>query len=395
MTKQDENDVNEDEPYIGFYTKNKISPVHQNISDLEKHFSRRDYLYRTLGVPPYALEGKSVVEFAPGSGHNALYTMSLSPKRYLLVDMNTTGIDEGKALLKEYYPNADCYEFVRSKIQDFQSVEKFDVVICEGAVPNQTDSAAFARHVGSFVKPGGMLVITVCDNVGVLSELIRRLIAEKICPSSEPFDTRLEAVRSIFAPHFEAISGTSRPLDHWLMDNIIQKWLYPVFAVDEAIEALQDAFEVYGTSPQFLTDWRWHKQIHGDEAGLNERAIEQYKVHGISFINGSRLLPPVIVQDADVIRQHAQKIWDYMIEIQDGNTDLWQMVADSCNTIAASLQAYDTQTSEAIKEAAVFFEREGKVDPQAHFDKFTSLFGQGQQYISFVRKRDLIPTANA
>ena len=118
--RSNKNDISEQEPYIGFYSQNKISPVHQDISDLEKHYSRRDYLYRNMGIVPFSLAGKSVLEFAPGSAHNALYTSSLNPQRYLLVDINPTGLEEGEALLKEHYPNATGREFVRSRIQDFE-----------------------------------------------------------------------------------------------------------------------------------------------------------------------------------------------------------------------------------------------------------------------------------
>jgi hypothetical protein len=33
-------------PYVDFYSKNNISPIHQDISDIEKHLQRRELLYR-------------------------------------------------------------------------------------------------------------------------------------------------------------------------------------------------------------------------------------------------------------------------------------------------------------------------------------------------------------
>ena len=245
------------------------------------------------------------------------------------------------------------------------------------------------------VKPGGMLLITVCDNIGTLSEILRRLIAETICPSSAPVEERLDAIRPFFADHFSSISGTSRPLDHWLMDNLIHNWFHPGFPMDDAIRALQDDFEVFGTSPKFLSDWRWYKQVVGQDAKLNELAIQQYKVNGIAFVNGSRVLPPVEESAADMLRDHAQKLWDYMIGVQDGKADLWPDVAESCKTIAEVLKPYDAETSEAIEEAAVYFQNVEEIDPHTHFNKFISFFGQGQQYISFVRKRDLLTTVKA
>ena len=53
--------------FIDFYDKHKISPVSQDISDLQAHFNRREALYRHLGVVPSFLRGKTVLEFGPGA----------------------------------------------------------------------------------------------------------------------------------------------------------------------------------------------------------------------------------------------------------------------------------------------------------------------------------------
>src|SRR5690349_10665810 len=100
------------EPYLSFYGRHKISPVRQDISDMNRHFQRRQYLYRYLGLPPLAISGKSVAEFGPGSGYNALYTTYLAPKRYLLVEGNPTGMAQCKKLLHENFPDYSGHEFV-------------------------------------------------------------------------------------------------------------------------------------------------------------------------------------------------------------------------------------------------------------------------------------------
>ena len=82
--------------FVTFYLANQISPVSQDISDLEKHFQRRDSLFRSLGIPPSFVKGSSVIEFGPGSGHNAVFTASLSPGTYFLVDGNELGLKETK-----------------------------------------------------------------------------------------------------------------------------------------------------------------------------------------------------------------------------------------------------------------------------------------------------------
>jgi len=82
----------EERPFIDFYRRHGISPVSQNISNLKKHLERRKALYRHLGIPPTLVKDRTVIEFGPGNGHNAIYTTSLNPSRYVLVDGNPTGL---------------------------------------------------------------------------------------------------------------------------------------------------------------------------------------------------------------------------------------------------------------------------------------------------------------
>ena len=88
--------------FVDFYNKHGISPVSQNISNLEEHFKRRNSLLTSLGIPAIFVKGSSVLEFGPGSGHNATYIASLSPNRYHLVDGSDVGIRETERLLSGY-----------------------------------------------------------------------------------------------------------------------------------------------------------------------------------------------------------------------------------------------------------------------------------------------------
>ena len=89
-------------PFVDFYGQHRISPVTQDISDLTGHFERRESLYRHVGIVPGLISGKSVIEFGPGSGYNSIYTSSLKPRRYVLVDGNPTGLETTRSLLEEY-----------------------------------------------------------------------------------------------------------------------------------------------------------------------------------------------------------------------------------------------------------------------------------------------------
>ena len=76
---------------LEYYIREGISPVHYDLSDLKKHFQIRASLYRLLGLIPNFIEGKDILEIAPGAGHNSVYTSSLLPKTYDLVEPNPKG----------------------------------------------------------------------------------------------------------------------------------------------------------------------------------------------------------------------------------------------------------------------------------------------------------------
>jgi hypothetical protein len=95
------------------------------------------------------------LEFGPGSGHNAIYTASLNPKRYVLVDGNKLGIFECKSNINQTGIEPEKPEFHHSLIEDFQSDETFDIVIAEGFIPYQFNPVKLLRHVSKFCKKKG------------------------------------------------------------------------------------------------------------------------------------------------------------------------------------------------------------------------------------------------
>lgn len=66
-----------DNKFIEYYGNHEISPVKQDLSDLKAHCAKREKLYRQLGIPGIAFEGKKILEVGPGSGYNTLASILL------------------------------------------------------------------------------------------------------------------------------------------------------------------------------------------------------------------------------------------------------------------------------------------------------------------------------
>lgn len=54
--------------YFQFYGEHNISPVRQNIDNIEMHYKRREKLYRLLGMPVNLFKDKEILEIGPGVG---------------------------------------------------------------------------------------------------------------------------------------------------------------------------------------------------------------------------------------------------------------------------------------------------------------------------------------
>ena len=372
-------------PYIDFYKANGISPVGQDITDLERHFQRRDSLYRFLGVPPSFVKGRSVVEFGPGSGHNALFTLSLEPARFLLVDGNPKGLSDTRALLSNGRFETYRWELIESLFETFDSDERFDLVLAEGFLPHQPDPQALLRRLARFVQPGGVLVITTVSPASVLSETLRRLIRTTLVAPNAPAAQQLPILRQVLGPHLANLPGMSRSVDDWLLDNIVQPFGHAqLLTVPQAITALADDFDVYGASPHFMTDSRWYKNVHGEDRGFNANVTACYRSIVANLLDHRSSAVSLSAAAGQALEEACGKLWRHMQAVEARGT-----VARAPETslfvqdIASAIKGYLPQTASALDEAASFLL--DRMDYEA-MSQFPALWGRGQQYVSFIRR---------
>jgi SAM-dependent methyltransferase len=365
-------------PYLDYYRENKISPVSQDISDLTRHFQRRASLYRALGAAPALIEGKSVLEFGPGSGHNALYTASLGPRRYLAVDANPTGLAELRALFGTY-PWLTPPELVESYIEDFATAERFDVVICEGVIPMQNDPAAFARRVASFVRPGGVFLTTTIDGVSILADQMRRLLNFRL-PRDWPIERRVTALEIELAPHVAQLPGMSRPLVDYIHDNTLQPFVGPLFSFADAVVALADDFDFYGSSPQFVLDWRWYKTLTGDDRRFNERAVDAYYRNLANVVDCRVELPPHGRADGEALMERCTVFYRALQDAQSLEPRAYEIAVDRLRDVALDLMTLSPRAGASVAEFVAYLDgdRESLADA-------LSFWGRGQQNLSFIR----------
>jgi 2-polyprenyl-3-methyl-5-hydroxy-6-metoxy-1,4-benzoquinol methylase len=369
-------------PFVDFYRENRISPVSQDIADLQRHYERRASLYRLLGIAPGAVAEKRVVEFGPGSGHNAIATASYGPRNYRFVDGNPTGIGRLRALLASHAPDLR-YDVVESFIEDYNEPERYDLVICEGVIPFQLEPKRFARHVAGFTAPGGIVSLTTIDAASFLGDLGRRLIADKLVPASLPAAERVKQLMPHFAPHVSTLGGMSRPLDDYLFDNTVQPLPGKMFSFADALDALDDDFDFYGSSPSFVIELRWFKTLYGDAKQTNARARTAYLCNVVNLLDSRIEVPPHDAELGTAILGHAAALYGAMQALEAAGSTDTSHIAPYVSSIADLARPLSPTTSEALDLLAGVLAAKTATMPGG---AFASFFGRGMQYISFLRR---------
>ncbi|MBA3656259.1 MAG: class I SAM-dependent methyltransferase [Gemmatimonadaceae bacterium] len=380
-------------PFVDFYESKKIIPVHQDTTDFKKHLQRRNALYHQLSVIPGWVAGRSVIEFGPGTGDNAMHTSSLLPARYVLVDGNSESVKEVKARVADRRIHGDSVEVVHSLADDFETDERFDLVICEGLVPGQLDPSAFLRKIAGLCKPGGVVITTTAGAASGLGDICRHAIMPFFTRQADDFWEQVDLAIDFFDPDLQMLPGMSRYPKDWVLDTVMYDWGERWwFSIADAIAALDSNFAFHGSSPRFFQDMRWYKSIHGlRDYGFNELATQQY--HELvplllDYRNSPRDCPMVHQISGTQLETLCQQAWTVSRKVHTGKDladleeflgiirNVAQLVEGALPQTAASLSDFCTGVS-ALHDGT-------RNLTNVDMGSFRGLFGRGQQYISLV-----------
>ena len=211
---------------LEYYIKQGISPVHYKIKNLNKHFEIRSSLYRLLGLAPNLINGKDVLEVAPGSGHNSIFTSSLLPKSYDLVEPNPKGCKDILTIFKSLNTKHTKPNLYQLTLEKFNKNKLFDVVITEGWPGGFLRfDRKMLRKLSSFVKPGGLLLISFFPAIGAMSTYLRRLIAHRLISNNSSFEKNTIILEKAFSSHLNNLKNMGRSKKHWIQDSILNPYI--------------------------------------------------------------------------------------------------------------------------------------------------------------------------
>ncbi len=378
-------------PYIDFYSSHGIIPTRQDITNFQKHLQRRKSLYYHLGIPDGVWKNSSVLEIGPGSGHNAIVTASMRPKRYLLVDANGPSIDSTRSLLQKHTPSAN-FELIQKPVLEFKTRERFDVVLAEGLIPMQKDPKSFLKHISEFTANEGILVFTTNDSISVFSEMLRRWQGWNLCRGVNDFEKKVEILANFFLKDIESLPGMSRLPKDWVTDQLIHPWAGPLFSIPEAVSVLEKSWVFLGVSPRFIQDWRWYKTIHGS-AYLNKQFLrDQYYKNAHQLLDCRNCALPLVPSINRRVETITQEVFNRVFKQERGQQAFpAALLARKTREISKLVQGVLPETSKSLN--AFCDSIDSAKSFKQHVKGFASLWGRGQQYMSFVRQADAVSSA--
>lgn len=372
--------------HLAFYKELGVSPVHQDIANFSQHLDRRRSLYRSLGVLPSLIRNAHVLEVAPGSGHNSLFIATCAPSVYTMVEPNPVGVRE----IKDLYATLDCAhtkpDLVASKLEDFAPPSTFDIVICEGWLGSDPHEHEMLAKLGSMVTLGGVICVSLVSPIGLLPNILRRLLASQLSLNSNS-DIRIPKLKEAFSQHLDTLPDMSRPHEDWIIDNMINPAWYGVCLTPSmAVEALKDDFAHLGFSPRMITDWRWYKSLYGDNRKFNEVFLESFYSMAHNLLDHRTLFPSRDPAQNRAIESTCFDLLEKTMACEFNQGDI-EIVYSALDTLLDLITPISQSTAKAIAETQTLLrQNEIKTADIASMTHLKPLFGREMMYASFTRE---------
>lgn len=259
--------------FVRFYEENGISPVSQDISDLELHIKRRERLYRLLGIDSRLFKDADILEVGAGSGYNTLVFLLLGAK-VDIVEPNQVGRREMQKLFDNYSIDPKRYRIYDCVIEKYESSKKYDFVIAEGFLPafGNSEREKILQALLKQVSHNTYLIFTTICEFSYFFEYLRRILGIMLVKNIVDFPQKVYVLSQAFKKHLDMLKFASRPIDDWVEDTILN----PVndnfsFAISDGIKQLRDiyalngeneySFEVIGVSPDLVVNLSWYKDL--------------------------------------------------------------------------------------------------------------------------------------
>ncbi len=370
---------NKARPFLDFYEKHEIIPTKLNIDSQSEFFAQRDRLFASLGIPPIFLRGMNILELGSGTGQKALHLLSRMPTSYLAIDNNQRSVMATRDAIRRLNFSGNA-EVVDLDFSEYQSSNRYDLVLAELVLDNQLEPTIFLGKLLDATRSLGVLVITCCDPISLLSETIRKAIAHNEDLIDGDLTNSSNRIVEFFRQDLDHLGGMNRVRTDWAIDQLIRPWIGRLLPIPEAIAYVGSTAAFQESSPKFVEDYRWYKDPKISVKSLNENAIQNYweKCHNFldSRLSRSR-------QNVNFNRVLFTICSDLYFEVytKGWNKDSHSEVLKICLKLKDHICDLEKVINNSL-DAFIDYWQSGKV---ASLQEFRPFWGRGSQYMSFIK----------
>ncbi|WP_026841176.1 class I SAM-dependent methyltransferase [Citrifermentans bremense] len=379
-----------DNAFLAHYRQHKISPVRQNLDDLDRHFGRRLGLYRQLGILPPLVTGRRVIEVGPGSGHNALVTARLAPSRYVLVEPNETGCQDIMETFASHGLDLSRIELVNSLLEQYQSDQGFDLILCEGLIPGLGNKMELLSHLDRLLNLNGVVVVTCADEISMFYEIVRIFFAHRLSRHLSSFPEKISLLSTVFEPHLKSIPGFGRLIGDWCSDSLFGGAHFNYdFSIKNCISFFSGlGYHYYHCSPDLFTEYTWYKAVPTGHQPFNELYIEQFDRIKHNLMLYTEVAPARPAARNEELLELCRAVMQLVQQSLKDDADRQdQPLIAALEGILENVSDLGEGFARPLRDIATLIRnREFSVQGvSTKYPAFAHAFGRGQQYVSLVK----------
>ena len=376
--------------HLQFYMEHNISPVRQNIADLNKHFDRRGSLYRYLGLPGLLFRDKDVLEVGPGSGHNSLYVASCLPRSYDLLEPNPTGQAGISQLYSEFAIKHTSPNLIKQRLEDFSPVKQYDVVISECWLGVSEHERQMMVKLGAFLKPGGILIITLASPIGAVPNTLRRILGDILIQECASMEEKTEVLVQAFGSHLNTIKDMTRPYEDWVQDSLLNPGFLTICPTPAMfMDDMGGDFTIYNSYPRFNADWRWYKSLYGENKQLNKCYMDAYFSNCHNFYDYNDTFPQREQSENIALENASFKLLSMVVDMEEQMQGIpYAELSSIVEEIHKALASISPYWAAGTKEWLSLFQSENvSIKNVSEMEKFKPIFGRELLYVSAIKEK--------
>jgi hypothetical protein len=274
-----------------------------------------------------------------------------------------------------------------TRFEDYEPADPFDIVVCENWLGTAEHERRLFRKLGRLVADRGLLIVTAVSPVGMLPNLLRRALTNRLTRPDEPFLVRTEKLCRAFGPHLRTIAAMTRGVTDWVHDNMLNPAYFGILlTVPMVLAEVGNGFDLLGSSPRFAADWRWFKGLCGANRDFNRHVLSEYQTGLHNFLDHRTVLPPREPSRNAELEAASLAVADAVRDWEAGEAPA-EVVEAAARRVIAGIADLPAEWSTALHEFLDAF-AQPRLTPEdvAALPRFGPLFGRETIYLSFEKR---------